>query len=165
MTRSLFSPPNQAERWHTADVMRMGNVDRSSFSASDIQGFSSDQSVAFLERLAKLALSSPLHPNTTRLLNEVYGFGATKNSEIIFAFLKLALSAKDETAVPPTVAMLKSIGRMKFVRPLFRALKQSGSEEMEKVALETFEAMKDKYHPVCSQMVGRDLSGTSSMAD
>lgn len=154
-----------ADRWHTADLLRVGSIDAAAFSAADIAGWSTEQIVAFLERLFKLALAQPLHPNTTRALSAVYGFDRTKNSEVLFAFLKIAIGARDPAAVAPTAAMLRSIGRMKFVRPLMRALVASGDAEMVRTAHAVFEEMRGRYHPVCATMVAKDLEGKSAMAD
>ena len=54
--------------------------------------------------------------------------------------------------------MLGSQGRMKFVRPLYRAMATSprleGGRER---ALACFERNKDKYHPICAKMAAADL--------
>lgn len=56
--------------------------------------------------------------------------------------------------VPFVRAFLLAQGRMKYVRPLFRALNQSGFSE---AAREIFGAAREQYHPVCAKMVARDL--------
>jgi len=42
---------------------------------------------------------------------------------------------------------------MKFVRPLYRKLNKVDR----KLALETFEKNRDFYHPICRDMVEKDL--------
>ena len=44
---------------------------------------------------------------------------------------------------------------MKFVRPLFRLLNEADRG----LAVATFERNKDFYHPICRQMVEKDLFG------
>jgi Leukotriene A4 hydrolase, C-terminal len=44
---------------------------------------------------------------------------------------------------------------MKFVRPLYRALRQSGMAH--ELAVETFLDNADFYHPICAKMVAHDL--------
>lgn len=46
-------------------------------------------------------------------------------------------------------------GRMKFVRPLYRALCKS--EKGKELAISTFLMKKDFYHPICAKMVASDL--------
>jgi leukotriene-A4 hydrolase len=49
--------------------------------------------------------------------------------------------------------LLGKVGRMKFVRPLFRSLNKVDRS----LALETFAKNKDFYHPICRGMVEKDL--------
>ncbi len=44
---------------------------------------------------------------------------------------------------------------MKYLRPLYRALYRSKS--MRQVALDTFQACKERYHPIARKMVAADL--------
>jgi len=53
----------------------------------------------------------------------------------------------------PTAELLGKVGRMKFVRVLYRGLVKVDR----KLALETFEKNRDFYHPICRGMVEKDL--------
>ena len=66
------------------------------------------------------------------------------------------VSAEDEAVLPLTVQFLKEQGRMKFLRPLYRALYKSkmGKE----AALQTFKEAGGSYHPIAAKMVAADLS-------
>jgi len=44
---------------------------------------------------------------------------------------------------------------MKFVRPMYRLLNEADRE----LAVKTFEKNRDFYHPICRQMVEKDLFG------
>jgi leukotriene-A4 hydrolase len=44
---------------------------------------------------------------------------------------------------------------MKYVRPLYRALFRS--KVGKQAALDTFEANRGRYHPICRKMVAADL--------
>ncbi|KAH8044532.1 epoxide hydrolase [Aureococcus anophagefferens] len=48
-------------------------------------------------------------------------------------------------------------GRMKFVRPLYRALAKSPMPGAKDLAVDTFVAHADFYHPICRKMVASDL--------
>jgi leukotriene-A4 hydrolase len=45
---------------------------------------------------------------------------------------------------------------MKFVRPLYRALRDA-SDSYKQLALQTFAEHKAKYHPIARKMVATDL--------
>lgn len=49
--------------------------------------------------------------------------------------------------------LVGKVGRMKFVRPLFRSLNKADPE----LALRTFKKNRDFYHPICRQMLEKDL--------
>ena len=55
----------------------------------------------------------------------------------------------------PTAELLGKVGRMKFVRPLYRLLEKCDRD----LAVKTFEKNKDFYHPICRQIVEKDLFG------
>ena len=52
---------------------------------------------------------------------------------------------------------------MKYVRPLYRTLRDSGSES-QALAISTFLANADFYHPIASKMLASDLSVGGSKA-
>jgi len=81
-----------------------------------------------------------------------YGLLST-NCELRFRFLRLALGAKWEGGVEPAKELATSQGRMKFTRPIYRALKSYDAT----VARDVFTKHKASYHPICSKMVARDL--------
>jgi leukotriene-A4 hydrolase len=63
------------------------------------------------------------------------------------------MRAKDTSSYAGVAELLGQVGRMKFVRPLFRSLNKVDRE----LALKTFEKNKDFYHPICRQMAEKDL--------
>lgn len=63
--------------------------------------------------------------------------------------------AEDDAVVPLAVQFLKEQGRMKFLRPLYRALYKS---KMGKdIAVQTFQESRQSYHPIAAKMVAADL--------
>lgn len=111
--------------------------------------------MAFLEKLGELRSLTPLAASMARQLDKAYSLDAAKNCEIRCAWYKLAIDAGDESVYPGVVDMLSSQGRMKYLRPLYRALFKSKSGRP--VALQTFEAVGDRYHPIAKKMVAADL--------
>jgi leukotriene-A4 hydrolase len=119
---------------------------------SDIDGWVANQSVVFLERIVDFADS--FTAEDIHLLGSTYGYGTTKNIEVVSRFFSVGLKAKCKEVYEPTAELLGKIGRMKFVRPLFRLLDECDRD----LAVRTFERNKEFYHPICRQMVEKDLS-------
>lgn len=65
------------------------------------------------------------------------------------------LCAEDDAVLPLAVQFLKEQGRMKFLRPLYKALYRS---KMGKdIAVQTFQESRQSYHPIAAKMVAADL--------
>lgn len=86
-------------------------------------------------------------------MGAVYDFISSKNVEIKAAYYSVALRAGDATAAYGTAELLGTVGRMKFVRPLYRALFKANKE----LAVETFAKNKDFYHPIARGLVEKDF--------
>ncbi len=86
-------------------------------------------------------------------MGAVYEFISSKNVEVLAAYYRIALEANDPTCVYGVAELLGRVGRMKFVRPLFRGLNEVNRD----MALETFAKNRDFYHPICRGMVEKDL--------
>jgi leukotriene-A4 hydrolase len=95
-----------------------------------------------------------LSPERAAQLGEVYDFISTNNAEIKTAYYLVALKAKDLSCFYGTAELLGKVGRMKFVRPLYRGLDKVDRA----LALETFVRNKEFYHPICRAMVEKDLA-------
>jgi len=130
--------------------------DGSMYPLVDVNSWSSQQITCFLdEMLIMTASGNPLKVCTLKAMNALYGFAASRNAEILLRYCRLAIAAEDESILPATVRFLKSQGRMKFIRPLYKALFHS---KMGKdLAVETFLQHRDFYHPIGAKMVASDL--------
>lgn len=88
-----------------------------------------------------------------RQLGRVYGLSDSKNVELKAAYYQIAMKAEDTSSYPGVAELLAQVGRMKFVRPLFRSLNKVDRD----LAVKTFEKNRDFYHPICRQLVEKDL--------
>jgi leukotriene-A4 hydrolase len=122
-------------------------------SASDIKGWMANQSVVFLEALEEFETS--ISAEDAALLGKTYGFAESKNCEVSSKYFRVALRAGDKGAAQPTAELLGKVGRMKFVRPLFRSLTKVDRG----LAEETLRKNSSFYHPICRQLVEQDLYG------
>ncbi|KAJ5387256.1 hypothetical protein N7509_009797 [Penicillium cosmopolitanum] len=121
--------------------------------ASDLDGLTANQILVFLEQI--LRWEQPLRPELSKLMGDVYGLSKSENIEVANLYFQVGMKAGDQSVIEPTAELLGRIGRMKFVRPLFRNLQKANRA----VALETFDKYKDFYHPICRAMVEKDLFG------
>lgn len=119
----------------------------------DVANWTANQLVVFLERVQ--SFDSPLHPTQTQLMGSTYSLTSSKNAEVTTRFFVVALIAGDRTVIGSVTDLLGSVGRMKFVRPLYRRLKVVDDV----AAKECFERNKNFYHPICRNMVQKDLFG------
>jgi len=144
-----------AHRW---DKSR--NVDESKleFKPSDLDSFNANQKVVFLERLQ---LAEPLPASHIHVLTRTYGFDTTLNDEIRLRWYKLAL-ATDAAPIYASRAADWVVdkrgvkGRMKFCRPVFRAVYEVDSE----LARYTWEENRQFFHPIARKLIDKDLGLT-----
>jgi len=163
-----------AKKWHCGDVMGLGTTGANSgggdvkpcgnASEADIEGWSTDQIVAFLDRLSELRSMTPLHPTTTRAMASAYPIlESSHNSEIRCAWYLLCVKAGDESVLPKVKEFLGEQARMKYIRPLYKAL--LASPKFKDTAVTTFETCKKKYHPISAKMCAMDLGLSHSKGD
>jgi leukotriene-A4 hydrolase len=120
----------------------------------DIDGWTANQIVVFLEKLLPFADKLPgPHVN---YMGYIYNLKETRNVEISARYYQVALKAGDFAVKDFVVKLLGEVGRMKFVRPLYRDLMKMDYE----AAVAAFEKYKDFYHPICRAMVAKDLFGS-----
>jgi leukotriene-A4 hydrolase len=93
-----------------------------------------------------------------RALDERFQLTRSTNFEVLAAWLVLALRSGYLDVVPRTQEVLASAGRMKFLRPLYSAL--AADERTRPVAIQTFERLRDGYHPIARQVVEAVLRDT-----
>ncbi|KAI1980235.1 Leucyl aminopeptidase yscIV [Ophidiomyces ophidiicola] len=120
-------------------------------SPSDIADLVANQLVVFLEQI--LLFETPLTAEQSETMGKTYRFAESENIEVSNLYFQVGLKARDKKVVEPVVKLLGRIGRMKFVRPLYRALKKYDIN----LALDTFAQHKTFYHPICRGLVEKDL--------
>lgn len=86
-------------------------------------------------------------------LGAIYEIAGSQNSEVLFRWLQLAVRARVAGAAEEVAAWLGSVGRMKFVRPLYKLLSATDRE----LAVRTFKKNRLFYHAICRQLVEKDL--------
>ncbi|ORY43806.1 leukotriene A4 hydrolase [Rhizoclosmatium globosum] len=128
-----------------------------SFDAQDIAKFSTNQTVVFLETLLTESSSTKFSVAVLDTMDSVYKLTQVRNCEIRCRWQELCLASGREAIFPEVVEFVTTMGRMKYVRTLYRALRKC-SAAGEQLAKATFVKHKAFYHPICAQMVERDLA-------
>ena len=141
-----------------------GGAEAEKITADSIKGWDSAQIVILLESLisaqAKALAADKGASFQARLeaIDSIFHFTSSRNSEVRFRWLTLCIRQGMRDRDPAVEAFLREQGRMKYIRPLFRDLYNSGGAGRE-FAVNLFEKIKGGYHSIAAKMVGRDLSG------
>jgi aminopeptidase N len=112
-------------------------------------GWSSAERQRFLQKLPKELAASELVR-----LEERLGLSETENNEELFLWLQLALANRYQPAVPLAETFLATVGRAKFVRPLFKTLIEEG-EWGRPIAKRIYAATRAGYHAVTREGVDK----------
>jgi leukotriene-A4 hydrolase len=144
-----------ADKWETltqeASVTQEPSTEAFEPSKSDIDGLTANQLVVFLERA--LLFPNPLAATSARKMGQLYGFTKSRNVELVSRYCQIAMKAGDEGCLDTVTGLLARVGRMKFVRPLYKGLIKVDRALAEK----TFDKNRDFYHPICRAMVEKIL--------
>jgi leukotriene-A4 hydrolase len=117
----------------------------------DIESFTANQTLVLLQTIQ--GFSPTISAERSHLLGTTYNFSSSKNIELKSAYYSIALRAGDKSEFPGIVELLGSVGRMKFVRPLYRGLVVLDRD----LAVETFEKNKNFYPSTTKGQLAKDL--------
>ncbi|WP_114952723.1 M1 family metallopeptidase [Sphingosinicella terrae] len=93
-------------------------------------------------------------------LDRAFDLSQSGNSEVLFAWLQLALANRYEPAVPAAERFLLGMGRRKFVSPLFETLVGEG-DWGRPIAERLYARARKGYHPVTTASVDRILQAAT----
>jgi aminopeptidase N len=91
------------------------------------------------------ALPKPLNRAQLEALDRKFGFTTRGNSEVLFAWLEHAVAASYEPAFPAIEHFLTSMGRRKFLKPLYEDL--DANPKTRDLARRIYEKARPSYHP------------------
>lgn len=100
-------------------------------------------------------LPRPQSVEFCRTLDERFALSRRANYEILVAWLLLAAESGYEPVLPRIDEVLGSVGRMKYLRPLYDVLARDPRTRAR--ARELFERNHDSYHPIAQQVVAQVL--------
>ncbi|KAG8999866.1 hypothetical protein FRB94_005859 [Tulasnella sp. JGI-2019a] len=147
-----------AEKWDKSrDTDDPSKLD---FSENDLKPLNSNQTIVFLETLQ--GLKSPLPASHIRYMSKTYTiFDTTGNAEIRSPWYVLALASgaasdfvKDASEWVVGKGEHGTVkGRMKFCRPIFRAIYDVDAS----LAKDTFQSNRQLFHPIAAKLIAKDL--------
>jgi len=118
----------------------------------DFVQFSTSQKIEFL---AALLIEDPMPVERIIKLGELYELPKNNNAEIKCRWLQMCLRAKTEHQLEATFKFVTDMGRMKFVRPIYKDLYKY--EAVRQRATETFKRNRPQMHMITAKMVAEDL--------
>ncbi len=80
-----------------------------------------------------------------------------KNSEVLVSWLALAAQSAYDAVLPRIDEVVSRFGRMKYLKPLYRAL--AARPETKERARALFERNKARYHPIAQQVIAGVVAG------
>jgi hypothetical protein len=110
-------------------------------------GWTTDERLRFLNRLPQKLPKGRLDQ-----LDQSFALSNSRNNEVLFAWLDLAVGNRYDPAVPALERFLTTQGRRKFVRPLIEALAED-PQWGRPIATRVYRHARPTYHP----MTQRDL--------
>jgi leukotriene-A4 hydrolase len=115
-------------------------------SADEAKAWSVTEWQLYVEAMPK---PSPLH--VCEELEAKYSLTTAKNMEVLVSWLILACESGYAAALPRVEEVLGQTGRMKYLKPLYKALARRA--ETKPLARELFARYSESYHPIAQQVV------------
>ena len=91
-----------------------------------------------------------------RWLDEFFALDTRGNYEVLVEWLTIAAGSNYRPALPRVRQVLTTVGRMKYLKPLYQALMRH--PETAKLAREVFAEVRPSYHPITAAAVERVLA-------
>ena len=158
--RWVFGPglPDNASRVESpafdlvdAELARFG--EGADASELEVEGWTTHHWRHFLRNLPQ-----PMSFDQMRDLDATFGFSKTGNSEVLHAWLLQAIDNRYEPAYGALEEFLTSMGRRKFLSPLYSALAKT--DEGTALAREIYGKARATYHPIAQISIDETLGWT-----
>ncbi len=141
-------PIVMSERFENAEQQANAFIKGTPASELKIDDFSWQQWVHFLALLPQqLTLKQMVE------LDQTFNFTQSGNSEILFEWLKLVIKNKYEVAYPKLATFLHSVGRRKFIAPLYAEL--ISNPDLIKMGKRLYNQSRPNYHFVATNTIDK----------
>jgi leukotriene-A4 hydrolase len=89
-------------------------------------------------------------------LDQAFGLGKSTNNEVAFRFYRASVKAGYRAIRPQLNAFLMSVGRRKFVVPLYTALRKNPEDRAWAEAV--YKKARERYHPATQKSVDKQMA-------
>lgn len=86
-------------------------------------------------------------------LDTHYKLSESKNYEVKVAFLRLAVASGCREYYGEVEKVLKAVGRIMYLRPLYTVLVQGTGKEEKTLAQRVFSEARESYHPIAQGVI------------
>ena len=97
------------------------------------------------------AMPKPSPLEVCAALDTEYALTKSTNPEVLVSWLVVACHSGYDAVLPRAEEVVGQIGRMKYLKPIYRAL--ASRPETRPLALQLFERFRGSYHPIAQQVV------------
>ncbi|MEW5765811.1 MAG: M1 family metallopeptidase [Acidobacteriota bacterium] len=140
-SKALTAIESKAAAW--ADGVRPSKADAAAWTPAE--------TLIYLQNLPR-----PLPEDDCALLDRTFGLTSQGNYEILVEWLSIAAVSDYAPAFPRIREVLGRVGRMKFLRPLYKAL--AASPRTRELARGTFETVKTRYHSLSRRVAEVEMA-------
>lgn len=123
------------------------------FVLADFEALMPDQQIYLFQQI--LDLKQPQPVEKLKEIEKVFKLTDVKNMEIRFRWLRVCLQAHWEEKIQNALDLVNEVGRMKYVRPIYRDL--FAWEEAKVKAIENFKNNRRSMMHVTAHTVAKDL--------
>jgi aminopeptidase N len=114
--------------------------------ADETRGWSASEWQLYLDGVPR-----PAPPALVEEIERRFNSSASGNAEVLVAWLSLAVQSGHAPSYAVAALFLERVGRMKYLRPLYKALLSQPDAHL--VARAAFERARGGYHPIARQLV------------
>ncbi|KAK9732373.1 Peptidase M1 N-terminal domain [Popillia japonica] len=122
------------------------------FTDDDVKSLRTEQLIHLLQ---KIIAEEPQSIEKLRQFEDKFGLKSVKNAEIKYRWLRIGLQSHWEDKIGETLDWLVHVGRMKYARPLYRALYDW--EVSRQRAIDSYTKNKDNMMHVLAYTLSKDL--------
>jgi leukotriene-A4 hydrolase len=145
------APHADRERFGKVDAEREKFLKGTAPAELATKGWTTHEWLHFLRKMPR-----PLKPEQMKTLDDVFHFTQTGNSEIADIWFITAVAADYKPAYPAMEKFLSTVGRRKFLTPLYTEMINTGKKEM---AVTIYKKYKMNYHPLAQMTLDKMILG------
>ncbi|RJG24169.1 M1 family metallopeptidase [Massilia cavernae] len=117
----------------------------------DTKQWTANEWMKFLNDIDQKATAAQL-----KELDQAFALGRTTNNEVAFRFYRAAINAGYRDIRQPLQAFLMSVGRQKFVVPLYTGLRKNPQDKTWAEAV--YSKARERYHPATQKSVDKQMA-------